>query len=110
MSYAICPLSVVPLRSSASHKSEMISQLLFGELMEVLEKKGRQWAKIRCHFDNNVGWIDLNQIKFITPSEFQLFSDNFAFNLEITQPIMAEDHAFQITLGAQLPNFDGLGI
>lgn len=109
MSYAICPLSVVPVRSSASHKSELISQLLFGELVEILENKGRQWSKVRCHFDNNVGWINQQQIKAITPSEFDLFNKNFAYNLDITQPIMAEDHAFPITIGAQLPNFDGLG-
>ena len=109
MSYGICPLSLVPIRSSSSEKSEMMSQLLFGELVEILDHKGLQWLRIRCHYDNFVGWVNANQIKAITPSEFERFHENFSFNLEITQPVMAEDHAFPITLGAQLPNFDGLG-
>ena len=109
MSYGICPLSTVPIRSSSSDKSEMISQLLFGELVEILDRKGQQWYRIRCQFDNFVGWVSAHQIHPITPSEFELFQQNFAINLDITQAVLAEDHAFPITIGAQLPNFDGLG-
>lgn len=109
MSYGICPFSIVPIRSNSSDKSEMMSQLLFGELVEILDRKGRQWLRVRCHYDNFVGWVAANQINPITPSEFELFSKNYAYNLEIMQPVMAEDHAFPITIGAQLPNFDGLG-
>ena len=38
MNYAICIVSVSPLRSDKADSSEMISQLLFGECCEVLEK------------------------------------------------------------------------
>ena len=108
MTFGICPLSVVPVRNGPSDKSEMSSQVLFGELVEILEKKGKQWLKIRCNWDNNVGWVATNQIKLITPSEFDDFQNNFAYNLELVQAIMGNDHFLPITLGAQLPNFDGL--
>ncbi|MEN0007099.1 MAG: NlpC/P60 family protein, partial [Bacteroidota bacterium] len=106
--YAICPFSVVPIRSNSSHKSEQVSQLLFGELVEVLETKGRQWVKVRCQWDNFIGWIATNQLKAITPSEFELFEKQYAYCLEVMHPIMAENHYLPITLGAQLPNFDGI--
>ena len=35
--YGICPLSVIPIRVSPSHRSELISQMLFGEMAEMLE-------------------------------------------------------------------------
>jgi len=108
MHYGICPLSVIPIRSSSSHKSEMISQLLFGELLEVLDRKGKQWVKIRCAFDNFVGWVDASQIKSITPSEFEAFTNDFAFSLELVQPVMGPDHFVPITMGARLPSFDGM--
>ena len=107
MNYGICPLSLVPVRNSPSHKSEMISQILFGELAEILERKGKQWLKVRCHLDNFVGWIATNQLKPITPSEFQQFQEKFAYHLELLQPVMAPNHFIPITLGAHLPNFDG---
>jgi cell wall-associated NlpC family hydrolase len=108
MSFGICPLSVVPVRGSASDKSEMVSQLLFGELFEVLERKGRKWVKIRCQQDNFVGWVTPQQTQPVTPTEFEAYQANFAYNLELMQPIMAEDHFLPITLGARLPNFDGM--
>jgi gamma-D-glutamyl-L-lysine dipeptidyl-peptidase len=108
MSFGICPISVVSIRNSPSHRSEMISQLLFGELVEILEAKGRQWLRIRCHWDNLVGWAASSQIASITPSEFENFQHKFAYNLEVMQAVLASDHYTPITLGAHLPNFDGL--
>lgn len=108
MSYGICPLSTVAIRNSSSHKSEMISQLLFGELVEFLEVKGRQWVKVRCHWDNFVGWVASNQLQAITPSEYNDYRQNFAYCLELFQPLMSEQHFIPITIGAQLPNFDGM--
>ena len=107
MNFGICPLSIVPIRSSASEKSEMVSQLLFGEMVEVLETKG-SWAKVRCCWDNYIGWMDSKQLKAITPSEYKLYEHNHACSLELVQPAVAEGHYLPITLGANLPNFDGL--
>jgi gamma-D-glutamyl-L-lysine dipeptidyl-peptidase len=107
MNFGICALSIVPVRSAASDKSEMVSQLLFGELVELLEKKG-SWAKIRCSWDNYIGWTDAKQVKLITPSEFKLYKNNYSCSLEIVQPAISEDYYLPITLGANLPNYDGL--
>ncbi|MBX2877524.1 MAG: C40 family peptidase [Saprospiraceae bacterium] len=108
MTHGICPLSTVAIRNSASQKSEMISQLLYGELVEVLERKGRQWVKVRCAHDNLVGWVATNQLEWITPSEFESYQDNFAFVLDVFQALATGDAFLPLTLGARLPNFDGL--
>ncbi|MFN7119860.1 MAG: NlpC/P60 family protein [Saprospiraceae bacterium] len=106
--YHICPLSIVPIRSTASDSSEMVSQLLFGELVETIETKGRLWSRVRCQWDNLVGWVATHQLQAITPSEFIAFNEHFAYNLELTQAIMGADFFLPVTLGAQLPNFDGI--
>ncbi|HKK75799.1 MAG TPA: C40 family peptidase [Saprospiraceae bacterium] len=108
MHFGICPYSVVPIRTSSSHKSEQASQLLFGELVELLETKGRQWTKVRCLQDNLVGWLESHQVTAITPSEKLAFQNNFAFNLELVQAAMGDNYFVPITLGARLPNFDGI--
>lgn len=108
MRFGICPLSVAPLRAAPSHKSEMASQLLFGELVEVMERKGRQWLKVRCVHDNFVAWAATNQLTELTPSEFESIQENFAFGLELVQAAMGYNHFIPITIGARLPNFDGL--
>jgi len=108
MTHGICPLSTVAIRNSASHKSEMISQLLFGELVEILERKGRQWVKVRCAHDNLVGWVATNQLEAITPNEFALYQEQFAFVLDVFHALSTADSFLPLTLGARLPNFDGL--
>lgn len=107
MNYGINPLSIVPIRSSASDKSEMISQILFGELVEILESRG-SWYRIRCDWDNYIGWVDSKQIKNITPEEFQLYRINHACSIELMQPAAGKEYYLPITIGANLPNFDGL--
>lgn len=107
MNFGICHLSLVPVRSGASDKSEMVTQLLFGETVEVLERKGN-WRKIRCTWDNYIGWIDFKQIRPITAQECELYEADYAYNLDLMQPIMADEHYIPITMGARLPQFDGI--
>jgi cell wall-associated NlpC family hydrolase len=59
--YGFCHLSVVPLRSEASDSSEMISQLLCGECVEVLEQT-EKWTRVKCLWDNYEAWVDNKQI------------------------------------------------
>ncbi|MFT5822707.1 MAG: hypothetical protein ACI8ZM_003964, partial [Crocinitomix sp.] len=36
--YGICNLSIIPVRASASDESEIVTQLLFGDAVEIIEK------------------------------------------------------------------------
>lgn len=108
MNFVVCPLSIVPVRASAADKSEMLTQLLFGECAEVLYQKGKKWLKVRCVSDNTTGWARINQLTAITPLEQEKFRDFFAFSLEFIHPIMSADMSRPITIGARLPNFDGI--
>lgn len=60
MQYGICNLSLVPLRFEPSDKSELVSQVLYGEYFKVIEQR-KFWSKIRLTFDNYEGWIDNKQ-------------------------------------------------
>lgn len=55
-----CPLSLVPLRLEPSDRSEMVSQLLFGESYQVIDElKG--WLLVRVIHDGYEGWMDKKQ-------------------------------------------------
>jgi cell wall-associated NlpC family hydrolase len=62
MELYICDNVYVPLRSEASHKAEMVSQVLFGEKYRVEEISGN-WMKIETFFDSYTGWIDINHLQ-----------------------------------------------
>ncbi|MBA4321936.1 MAG: hydrolase Nlp/P60 [Odoribacter sp.] len=57
-----CENVFVPLRSGPSHKSEMLSQILFGEKYSILDQSGK-WLKIESLFDNYTGWIDMDHLQ-----------------------------------------------
>src|SRR5947207_671774 len=64
MQYTIAIAAVCPMRADASHKSEMVSQLLLGEVGEVLDAKG-DFTKIRCLYDSYEGWCANSQLATI---------------------------------------------
>ena len=68
MNYGICKLSIVPLRLEDSDRSEMVSQVLYGDLFELLEVT-KKWSRIRLTYDNYEGWIDNKQFVSLTKNE-----------------------------------------
>lgn len=70
MKYGICNLSIVPLRVEAADTSEMVSQVLYGEVFKILEAR-KKWSKIRLDFDNYEGWIDNKQFLLISENDFE---------------------------------------
>lgn len=56
MMYLVCCVPVSPMRAEAAHRSEMVSQVLFGEAVELLEQGPEKWVRIRCLYDNYEGW------------------------------------------------------
>lgn len=67
--HGICNLSIVPVRANASDESEIVSQLLFGDYVTILEK-GTPWIKIKNNADGYEGWIDFKQLAYIPKNEF----------------------------------------
>jgi len=62
MEYGICNLAIIPLRAEASHRSEQVSQVLFGETFEITDWKD-DWVKIITAADDYSGWI--GRLQFI---------------------------------------------
>ena len=49
--------SLVPVRANPSDAAEMVTQLVFGDVVEVLARD-RQWLQVRNTADGYEGWID----------------------------------------------------
>ena len=59
MAFGIADLSIVPIRKEQSERSEMVSQILFGELFEILEVTDK-WYHVKSQVDGTEGWISQN--------------------------------------------------
>ncbi|MCB0528372.1 MAG: C40 family peptidase [Saprospiraceae bacterium] len=107
MEYAACQVSIAPLRAHPADKSEMVSQLLFGETVELHESKD-SWRYVISAWDGYAGWVDVKQLKRLTPSEYDDYAEHHSMNLSLVEGLMAADHFIPLTLGAVLPRYDGL--
>jgi hypothetical protein len=68
--YGICNLSVVPCRAEPSDKSEMITQLLFGEHFSIIRSQGN-WLYIRSAHDAYESWVDVKQIQTMSAESYE---------------------------------------
>jgi gamma-D-glutamyl-L-lysine dipeptidyl-peptidase len=106
--FAICPLSLIPIRSSHSHPSEQISQLLFGELLTISSIE-KEWSYIKTEYDGYEGWALSSQIKLIDEKSFKkLVSLQRHLTYEVCSNIPINDRGFNLVMGSVLYGFDGM--
>ncbi|WP_316633815.1 C40 family peptidase [uncultured Flavobacterium sp.] len=101
--FGICNLAIVPVRSEPSDRSEIVTQLLFGEHIEILERQN-QWARIKIQFDDYEGWVDSKQYQVISEANYnQLSNEAIILNADLIDYISAPDNLLlPIPLGASL--------
>ncbi|GAA3590534.1 C40 family peptidase [Flavivirga amylovorans] len=103
MQYGICNLSIVALRDEPADTSELVSQVIYGEIFKVLEQR-KNWSKIRLAFDSYEGWIDNKQHLEIPEETYKsLNKETPRLSADLVEFI--EDNNSQlypITLGATL--------
>jgi hypothetical protein len=103
MEYGICSVAAAPVRKEASHRSEMVNQLLFGETMEVLEEKD-EWLRIRSVYDQYEGWLTYHLISPIDQST--AVEDVCFIASSLTNPITMPDQLINAPMGAPLVGYD----
>ncbi len=101
--FAICNLAIIPLRAEPSDRSEIVSQVLYGEHFEIIETQ-KQWSKIKLQFDNYEGWVDSKQYQIISEKCFDdLSKDAIILNSDLVEYVTNASNVFlPITLGASL--------
>ena len=70
MRYVVCCVPVSPLRAETSHKSEMVSQQLFGEKSTIVEIASDNWVKISLKYDGYEGWVQLSHLAEIDEEHY----------------------------------------
>ncbi len=115
MTYGICNLSAIAMRKEARHTSEMVSQLLYNETYQVLDK-AHEWVLVRKDNGPSVyptdgpstgsgafafyeGWIQAKQFCEISEEDFNALKTNKIYL--INKPI-AEYKGKFLTLGTPL--------
>ena len=103
MRYGICNLSIIPLRFEPSDKSELVSQVLYGEHFKIIEPR-KSWSKIRLAYDKYEGWIDNKQFVEINEDNYKsLEKDTVKLSGDLVEFIQDNDQQlYPIPLGSSL--------
>lgn len=110
LKHGIASLSIIPIRSTPSHRSELVSQLLFGETYEVLSQKDT-WLQIRCTHDRYEGWIDAAQHSSVPEKDYKLITpDSIGIAIDLFYSATSSDKSITLVTGASLPFFDGINL
>lgn len=99
--------AIVPMRAEASERAEMVTQLLWGEPVEVFETKER-WSLVRSMVDDYQGWVNTTMIKVYAEGIFKhLIETPFTIVSEDTFCLLDSNiHTNLLPAGSFLYHFD----
>ncbi len=106
MEYAACKVPASPVRKRASHKSEIVNQILFGETMFVLKEK-RKWAWVKSIPENYEGWITVSHLEEIDGS--LAYQKSPWVSADLLSEIETGGQKMHISAGASLLGFEDTG-
>jgi hypothetical protein len=96
--FGVCNLALVPLRTDPSDKSEICSQLFFGDCFIIIET-GEKWSRVICNYDDYEGWIDNKQYLMISDTEYYGLSNlNLVLGLSAIHVILKSDTSEPLNL------------
>ncbi|MDQ7949319.1 MAG: C40 family peptidase [Pedobacter sp.] len=106
-SYHVCRIAIAPLRKEPSDRSEITSQLLFGDRAKVLEKT-EKWCYVQSQHDQYEGWMDYKQLEKISS---QQYADDQGFvyrsPLQLDNTLIGENGTkYYLSPGSRLPYYD----
>jgi cell wall-associated NlpC family hydrolase len=103
MEYRICTVPAAPVRKEAAHRSEMTSQLLFGETMELLGVEN-EWLHIRSIYDGYEGWLTHHLVEPV--GDLVALSPGNFVATGLVNPVTFKEDLINVPMGASLTGFD----
>ncbi len=103
--YGLARLNLIPVRNKPDDRSEMVTQVLFGDTYLVLDKTpDSNWIRIKIIYDEYEGWINAKQHHSISEEFFlELSQNDYRISTEITSTILYQKKPLTIVIGSILP-------
>ena len=101
--------SIGPIRAEAREGAEQNTQMLFGEVCEILEEQPR-WVRIRLESDGQEGWADAKMICPMKAEEYTMHKEALKTAAMVVMPMayaVSENNGqtIPLTAGTRLPKY-----
>lgn len=101
--FGIIVYNIISVKKEDSHRSEMVTQALFGETFTILEKKD-EWTRVQFMLDGYTGWImRLHYLE--TP---KLYDTHFSLNKKDGIKIKIAKNRIHIPMGALIWDIESI--
>lgn len=108
--FGVCKVSVAGILTQPDKRSALLSQALFGEYVVVIKRKSKHWFKVKCVWDETIGWINPLQFYFSEDINEEDATTCNAFSLEMMHGLYSNSMTLPITIGSNLQNCDGINL
>lgn len=106
MKHGYCHIPLAPLRLDPSDRSEMVSQVLFGECFEIIER-AEKWSRIKLANDGYEGWLDNKQYEYLFADQFDFLKSKPGLKVaEHFARMQSNGQTMYLPFGSSLPYFD----
>ena len=103
MRYAFCSVAAAPLRKEPAHRSEMTSQLLFGEGIQIVGQE-KEWLRVKGVFDGYEGWMTEQLVSEVQEDVVQA-PDQFV-TTGVLNNLEKDGTTILVPMGCSLPCFN----
>lgn len=105
MQFGICRLSLVPVRTEPSDRSEMCTQLLFGEIYRVQEQStDGKWLSVQTLYDQYNGWISAIQHLQISDGYLEAYEkETHPCTTSLLASVQTSKNTYHLLPGSTLP-------
>ena len=97
-------LAMVPGRKSPDDRAEMVTEILFGETVDLLDEESG-WYQVITHADHYTCWVDKKQLVVLSPAQWKYWSDCDKAPLRaLWSHAYVDGNRIAISVGARLPS------
>ncbi len=104
LKHGISTLNIIPVREHGDEKSQMVTQLLFGETYDIVATE-KNWYHIKTHDDQYHGFIEKKQAEIIDAETMQNISEKQYYTYDFLGIIKIKNNGTNIAvvMGSTLP-------
>ena len=108
MKYGCCHLSIIPLRKEKDHKSELVSQFLYGDSFKIIKKKDN-WLYVSGLLDHYEGWIEQKQQQEISEKNAVALNKNPILAFDLVHYVVSQNGLKPLVIGSNVGVSDFFG-
>ena len=97
--FAFCFVACAPVRIAAQDESEIISQMVFGEPLEIISLN-KNWSRIKSCVDGYEGFVDPKQLHPLSKDECERWNNEYCFLKPIEGRVIINQEIHRIPRGS----------